>query len=178
MPVRVQSIDWLAWIQKSKVFSSTSSGGQGMIAAFDPNSQAQLLIWVCFSRANDYVPNLEETEMLRQCTSRLRLYATAGLIGGGSVVAAVLRVSQQRIQFDRMQKITWIACSSVVGAFIGVQTAGPACLKQLVALPSSPMATEARRLYVPLLWNYTNHYCTTFRQYSPIRRNDPPAIHV
>ncbi len=88
--------------------------------------------------------------MLRQCTSRLRLYATAGLFGGGSVVAVVLKVSQQRFQFNRMQKITWIACSSIVGAFIGVQTAGPVCLKQVVALPSSPMANEARRLYVSL----------------------------
>jgi hypothetical protein len=111
-----------------------------------------LLIKLCFPRANDYIPNLEETEMLRQCTSRLRMYATAGLIGGGSVVAAVLKVSHQSVQFNRMQKVTWIACSSVVGAFIGVQTAGPACLKQVVALPSSPMANEARRLYVHLTY--------------------------
>jgi hypothetical protein len=111
-----------------------------------------------FYRANDYVPNREETEMLRQCTSRLRLYTAVGFIGAGSLVSAVLRVSQKSIQFNRVQKITWIACSSVVGAYIGLQTAGPACLKQVVALPSSPMAVEARRLYVPPLF-YPNLMC-------------------
>ena len=67
-------------------------------------------------------------------------------------MAAVLKVSQRSVQFNRVQKFTWIGCSSVVGAFIGVQTAGPECLKQVVALPSSPMANEARRLYVLLFF--------------------------
>ena len=59
-------------------------------------------------------------------------------------------MAQSKVPVNRMQQFTWIGCSAAIGAFIGIQSAGPPCLKQLVSLQSSPMAAEARRLYVSL----------------------------
>jgi len=38
------------------------------------------------------------------------------------------------------------SCSGLLGGFGGLSSAGPLCLKQLVALPNSPMADEARHI--------------------------------
>jgi len=59
--------------------------------------------------------------------------------------------------------------SGLLGGFGGLSSAGPLCLKQLVALPNSPMADEARHigythiyLYRYITYMYTCMYMHIF----------------
>lgn len=84
--------------------------------------------------------------MLSDCTRRVRKYAAGGLTAGGLICWGGLNVIQHRVPMNQMQRIIWTLSGGLIGMGMATSVAGTHAMKQLVAMPNSPIADVARKL--------------------------------